>query len=181
MCGVSVRVHVARVACIRACVCVRMDLGSGRNVMLLSAVSASGFSLLSCVIQLTTIFRYQPVSQIQEVVCSCPEGRDDSLGSKFITDYPLEGVSEEYSVALVGTPLHVFTFLLGITFLVAALSLCSYSPCRCRSVREVPDQHVVYRSRTERLREVPSGGRGTFSRAPALGVCARYSLGDRNA
>ena len=151
------------------------------NLMQLSALSASGFALLSCVFQFTTIVRYQPVSQIQEVVCSCPENKDGFLGENFVKDMSLEGVCEEYSIALVGTPLHVFTFLWGITFSVAALALCSYSPCRCRSVRELPDQHVVHRSRTERFREVPSGGRGTFSRAPALGEGARYSLGDRNA
>ena len=144
--------------------------------MQLSALSASGFALLSCVIQLTTFIRYQPVSQIQEVVCSCP--RDDTLGGTFVRGEPLE-VCEEYSVALVGTPLHVVACLLGITFSVAALALCSYGPCRCRSVRD-PGNHVVHRSRTERFHQVPAGGRGTFSRAPALGEGARYSLGDRN-
>ena len=145
--------------------------------MQLSALSASGFALLSCVIQLTTLIRYQLVSQIQEVVCSCP--RDDTLGGKFVRGEPLE-VCEDlvYSVALVGTPLHVVTFLWGITFSVAALALCSYGPCRCRSVRH-PGNHAVHRSRTERFHQVPAGGRGTFSRAPALGEGARYSLGDR--
>ena len=41
--------------------------------MQIVTLSASGFALLSCVLQLTTLFQYQPVCQIQEVVCSCPE------------------------------------------------------------------------------------------------------------
>ena len=117
----------------------RECLQSLENVMQLSALSASGFALLSCFKQLTIIFQYQPVSQIQEVVCSCPENKDDTLGERFVKDMSLEGVCEEYSISVVGAPLHVFTFLWGITFSVAALALCSYSPCRCRSVRE-PDQ-----------------------------------------